>query len=144
MNVITSAPMFVNRNAASVGPSELYYGDDGSVTKLPLPTTMTIPTAIRGAEPSAAEVKKRREKGQVWDKAKGGWTKVQGSGILSSITNLLAGQPQVYEDQTYNQPMPDPNVKQPMSTGTKVLIGLGVAAVIGGIWYMATKGNKGK
>jgi hypothetical protein len=127
MKVITSAPMFVNKNAKQTGPSELYYGPDGTV----------MDKAKAGAKGG-----KRRGDGQVWDKTKGAWVKAKDSGLLSSMGNLLnLGQNNDVPVST--EPYVDPNAKQPMSTGTKVLIGVAVVALIAGVWYVA-RPSKGK
>lgn len=128
MNVITSAPMFVNAKASNTDPSELYSGSNGELMK-------------KAKENAKGDGKKRR--GMVWDKTKGAWVKAQDTGLLSSI-GAFFGAGQATTDTTVPaDTLPDPNAKQPMSTTTKILIGVGVAAAIGLVWY-ATRPTKGK
>ena len=103
------------------------------------------------SNPKTGETKK----GMFWDKAKGVWVKAQQSGLLNQLGGLLGGllgkngaTGSAGQTWTGETPAPAPSSttpeqpgKQPMSMTTKVLIGVGVVAVLGVIIYVATKKN---
>lgn len=98
---------------------------------------------------SNAKGKKIRS-GQLKDKVKGGYQRVKEAGGLSFLENVL-GLNQQAQNQGTNQTnqLPDANlnveVKQPMSNTTKILIGVGVAGVVGlAVWYFGFRNKGGK
>lgn len=93
---------------------------------------------------------KKRGSGKFKEKLQGGYQKVKDSGGLSFLENIL-GLNQNPQNQNTLQGgnFPDPNVnlnvRQPMSNTTKILIGVGVAGVLGlAIWYFGFKNKGGK
>jgi len=134
MNVITSNPILVNRSAPA--PSEEFYNADDAKTL----AGKRMKKGYSNTDPSG-----KKRKGHVWDKTKGIWVKAQDSGLLSSIGQFLnpganvATDPMVTTD-TYV----DPNAKQPMSTTTKVLIGVAVAGAIALVVYAVSSKKSAK
>lgn len=71
------------------------------------------------------------------DKAKG----LVGSGKVKGLLDLFGGSTG-NTGGTYTPPAPTPAAKPKMKTGTKVLIGVGSALVIGAIIYFVTRKKK--
>ncbi len=68
------------------------------------------------------------------------------SGKAGAVFTALAspGSDSTYTGRGSMPPAPPPQTKKPMSTTVKVLIGIGAAALVGGILYMVLKKKKGK
>jgi len=96
-----------------------------------------------------------KRKGMFFDKVKNLWVKASDSGLLSQLGGILGGmlglkpneQPGTNSTWTGETPGATPPAetgtpgKKPMTTTTKVLIGVGVVLVLGTIIYLATKKN---
>ena len=85
---------------------------------------------------------KKERRGRFFDKARNIYGKASESGILSGVQNLILGGAGGSDgggggDQL---PMlPPEEIKPPMKTSTKVIIGVGVGAVIFGIYWFAIR-----
>lgn len=103
-------------------------------------TVETINPVYSNLKGKTAEQKKER-RGRFFDKAKNVYGKAQESGILSGVQNLILGGSGGSGGGAYDMPPPPPppEVKPPMKTSTKVLIGVGVGAVIFGIYWFAIR-----
>lgn len=135
------------------GPStSKAWGSFGSEYSASLTTAVGSALASAGSNLSTTNPKTgETKKGMFWDKAKGVWVKAQESGLLNQLGGLLGGligkkQGTGDTPTTWTGETPAPSTtppaegdKKPMSTTTKVLIGVGVVAVLGVIIYMATK-----
>jgi len=121
MNVITSRPVYDETTSNCCGMSSF---DDYSYAK----------------------GKKKVRSGKFKEKAKQGYQKVKEAGGLSFLENVLGLNQQPTNTQLTDTKIPDTDlnvqVKEPMSTTTKVLIGVGVVGAIGLIWYFGFR-NKG-
>jgi hypothetical protein len=97
---------------------------------------------------SYARGKKKVRSGQFKEKAKQGYQRVKEAGGLSFLENVLGLNQQATNTQLTDTNVPDANLnvqtKQPMSTTTKVLIGVGVVGAVGLVLYFALrkKGTK--
>lgn len=108
-------------------------------------------SSVSGATRRARRRSKKKSGGTFWDKVKGAAGKVADSGI---IQNLMAGQQgqqggfdngMGMDPSLMNpQPLPPANTDTGMKTGTKIAIGVGVAALIGTGVYLYMKSQKGK
>jgi len=94
-----------------------------------------------------SDMAKKKRSGKFGEKIKGGYQKVKEAGGLSFLENIFG------LNQNTNQNTYDPNAnvnfnqptKQPMSTTTKILIGLAVAGVVGfGVYYFGFRKKSGK
>jgi hypothetical protein len=83
--------------------------------------------------------KSQNEKGLTWDKVKGAWTKAQESGVVDKVKGVVGSLFGIGEDSKPRGSVPiskrPPTKTKGMTTTTKVLIGVGVAAVIGFVIY---------
>ncbi len=126
MNIITKRKIITEPTSNCCGTSS--FDDYSNLTKDP------------------ADKKARREK---WAKGiKGGYEKVKesgGLGFLESILGLGGATSKDNTDINTKDPNIDVKIKEPMSTQTKVLIGVGVAGVLGfAIWYFGIRNKSGK
>lgn len=83
---------------------------------------------------------KRQRTGNLGKKVKEGgnraYVRLKEAGALPVIENLLGLAPTQVQNQITDENFtPSPTEKAPMSTTTKVLIGVGIAGTIGLIWY---------
>ena len=106
------------------------------------------PTIIPAVNPTPNQIADAKKKGFNWDKAKGVFIKAQELGIVDALLNKLGITPRT--DNQFPEvgtetgmPLPD-SEKQGMSTTTKVLIGVGVLAVVGVIAYSVSSSKKAK
>jgi len=124
------------------------------ITKNPIQVEEETSFASGRRKKSAGDqqAKKARRK-QFGSKVKNALGKFRDAGGLSTVENLLLGTPQPQfdpsQDPSLNQgALTDLNARQdvgaPMSTTTKVLIGVAVAAVLGFIGYSIYKSKKTK
>jgi len=114
MNVITSRPVYDETTSNCCGTSSF---DDYSY----------------------ARGKKKVRSGKFKEKAKQGYQRVKEAGGLSFLENVLGLNQQPTNTQLTDTNIPDADLnvqtKKPMSTTTKVLIGVGVVGAIGLVWY---------
>jgi hypothetical protein len=83
---------------------------------------------------------KKQRRARFFDKAKNVYGKASDSGILAGVQNLILGGAGGSGGGSNEIPPPPPaDVKPPMKTSTKVLIGVGVGAVIFGIYWFAIR-----
>ena len=98
------------------------------------------------AQPSAAEIEKQKKAGKVWNAAKGVFEFAKEKGILDSVLGMFGmGSGSQSGSAASTEPIADTTTdggKKPMSTTTKVLIGVGVVAVIGVVIYAVNKNKK--
>lgn len=102
---------------------------------------------------SATDPKGQKKKGHFWNKAKGAWEAAkQGGGIFDTLKNkisdtvdsLKGGGSQSSVNTTPSSSNSPSSQKTGMSTGAKVAIGVGVAAILGFIIYKVVKSKKNK
>jgi hypothetical protein len=97
---------------------------------------------IKAKEPSTAEKERAQKMGLVWDNVKKGYVKAQELGIIDAILGKLGITPRTSDVPEVGVDMNVPQggeVKKGMSTTTKVLIGVGLVAVIGLVIYSTKK-----
>jgi hypothetical protein len=104
------------------------------------------PTVIPAVNPSPTQIAEAKKKGFNWDKARGVFVKAQELGIIDALLGKLGITPKTTTEfpevgTETGMPLPD-GEKKGMNTTTKVLIGVGVIAVIGVILYSVK--SKGK
>lgn len=141
MKIITSNPVLQDQNFS---PSEFYYNQEGPYSSEYLAQqSSSIPF-------SNEYIASQQKKGLTWDKVKGAWTKAQESGLIDKGKELLGG---LFGKKPKSKPAPvstsgggggkgSGRTQQGMSDTTKLLIGVGVVAVLGFVIYKASKGNK--
>jgi hypothetical protein len=135
MKITTTNPIYVKQSTSSadaITPSSGVYK----------PIMLTPPSEI------ASQAAK---KGLVWDKVKGGWAKAKELGLVDQagqiLSNVLSGKGIKKNKSTPVEQVviaDAPPQKKGMSTTTKVLIAVGIFAVIGGIVYATTNGSSKK
>jgi hypothetical protein len=125
MNVITNRPVYDEATSNCCGMSSF---DDYS--------------NVKG--------KKKVKSGKFKENVKGGYQKVKEAGGLSFLENILGlnqqgTNTQITDTNTLPTTNPQIEVKEPMSTQTKVLIGIGIAGAIGlAVWYFKFRNKSGK
>jgi hypothetical protein len=101
------------------------------------------PTVIPGVNPTPTQIAEAKKKGFNWDKARGAFIKAQELGIIDALLGKLGITPRTTTElpevgTETGMPLPD-GEKKGMNTTTKVLIGVGLIAVIGVILYSTKK-----
>jgi hypothetical protein len=104
------------------------------------------PTVIPAVNPSPKQIADAKKKGFNWDKARGVFVKAQELGVLDALLGRLGITPRTTTElpevgTEMGMPLPD-GQKQGMNNTTKVLIGVGVIAVIGVILYSVKSKSK--
>lgn len=158
MKVVTSNPIIIDDQ--KVSPEDYYLNISGSDTRDLIRefqsyansmghTPKLTEDGMWSAQTAAAAVKygkefdKQKGKGQFWDKAKGAWEKVQQSGLLQSIANLLSTgkKPDTNSmgsfDPSMNYPSVDTNKKS--NNGMKIALAVGAVVLVGVIIFVAMK-----
>ncbi len=93
-------------------------------------------------EPTPAQKDEAKKKGLVWDSVKKGFVKAQELGIVDALLGRLGITPRTSDVPEVGVDMNVPQggeVKKGMSTTTKVLIGVGLLAVVGLVIYSTKK-----
>jgi hypothetical protein len=123
MKIITSNPVFESGETKS--PSEMYY-EFGN----PLAGIDVNKLTSQASEYQASQEKK----GFNWDAIKNAWVKVKESGAIDAAKNLAGKKPKGKPSGRPSGRPPQGKVptqeKKGMSTTTKVLIGVGVVAIV--------------
>jgi hypothetical protein len=80
---------------------------------------------------------KKENRGKVWEKTKNVYTKAKDSGILQGLENLALGNKNATSTDSGSADNYTPTTpsKEPMSTGMKVGIGVGILAIGFGIYW---------
>jgi hypothetical protein len=104
------------------------------------------PTVIPAVNPSPTQIAEAKKKGFNWDKARGVFVKAQELGIIDALLGKLGITPRTTTElpevgTETGMPLPD-GEKKGMNNTTKILIGVGVIAVIGVILYSAKSKSK--
>jgi hypothetical protein len=107
------------------------------------------PVNIRAKEPSATEKENAKKKGLTWDSVNKVYVKAQELGIIDALLGKLGITPRTTTPPVGVDAPLDPSGSQGgegkgMSTTTKVLIGVGVLAVVGVILYSVSSSKKAK
>ena len=152
MKVLTKYPVYVNKN--KVSNADLYMNGDGATSAA---KTVAGQQSVNAPKlPTDQEIKDKASIGQIWDKTKGKWrtmtqdeqstfNKLRSSGVFSALGQFLGlGQrTSPTTDSLPLLPIEDESKKkeQKISTTTWVLIGVGVLA-LGGIIFFATRSEK--
>jgi len=110
-------------------------------------TAASAPSVAPGTTPTADQVKTQAAKGNKWDKAKGTWVKAKDAGVIDGAKDMVMGWLGKKSTDTGAGDVPvdtgsgdtGAKPKEPMSTTTKVLIGVGAAVVLGIVIYAATR-----
>jgi hypothetical protein len=107
------------------------------------------PTIIPAVNPTPTQIAEAKKKGFDWDKARGVFIKAQELGIVDALLNKLGITPRtttppVGVDTTFDPSGSPSEESKGMGTTTKVLIGVGVLAVVGVILYSVSSGKKAK
>lgn len=128
--------------------AKIYGAEFDSFAKMVLGiTTSTLVTPTK-REPSIAEQEERKKRGEFWNKAKGTWEKVQESGLLQSVANLLSGNRQnpnwQQQPQWGGQPQwgsqPFVDTRRQRNTNTALIVG-GIL-VVGIVAFVALRKKK--
>jgi hypothetical protein len=132
MKVITSNPVVTSGEEIKT-PSEMYYNSIGAIA-----SQMGIT-----AQQAAKYQEEQNKKGLFWDKVRGGWKKAKESGLIDQLRGFASSQlgrgqsgsaPVSTSEQTATQ-----KSESGMSNTTKILIGVGVVALIGFAIYKSNK-----
>jgi peptidoglycan hydrolase-like protein with peptidoglycan-binding domain len=104
------------------------------------------PTVIPAVNPTPTQIAEAKKKGFNWDKARGAFVKAQELGIIDALLGKLGITPRTTTElpevgTETGMPLPDAE-KKGMNTTTKVLIGVGLIAVIGVILYSLKSKSK--
>jgi hypothetical protein len=104
------------------------------------------PTIIPAVNPTPTQIAEAKKKGFNWDKARGVFVKAQELGIVDALLGRLGITPRTTTEfpevgTETGMPLPD-GEKKGMNNTTKILIGVGVIAVIGVILYSAKSKSK--
>jgi hypothetical protein len=107
------------------------------------------PTIIPAVNPTPTQIAEAKKKGFDWDKARGVFIKAQELGIVDALLNKLGITPRtttppVGVDTTFDPSGSPSEESKGMGTTTKVLIGVGILAVVGVILYSVSSGKKAK
>ena len=113
------------------------YGSDYEKSLVKPTPAVGKATQTTTKEPTAETQKQMKEKGLFWNKLKGGWVQADEIGLIDKLAGWVGLTPS-------NQggggevivPEEQPEGKG-MGTGTMVLIGLGVVALLGVVYYMS-------
>ena len=101
-----------------------------------------LPNVIPAVNPSPKTIEEAKKKGFNWDKARGVFVKAQELGIIDALLNKIGitpKTPDMPQVGTEGEFIPTGETSKPMSTTTKVLIGVGALAIIGSIIYFSKK-----
>ena len=113
------------------------YGDEYLATLATKPTTQ--PTAT--SQPTDDQIAVAKKSGLTWDKVNKKWQQLEQSGAVDTLLGLFGlGKKSDTTPTADDNKLKNPD--KPMSTGAKIAIGVGAAAVLAIIIYAATKKSK--
>ena len=138
MKVITSNPVITGGEEIKT-PSEMYYNSNGTMAG---PYSPEYLASQQSAVPFSPQyVESQKKKGLTWDRVRGVWTKAKESGLLDQLRGFASSQ--LGRGQSGSAPVSTsqemPAEKSGMSNTTKILIGVGVVALIGFAIYKSNK-----
>ena len=128
--------------------AKIYGADFDSFAKMVLGIQTWLVTPYTKKEPPIAEQEERKKRGEFWNKAKGAWEKVQDSGLLQSVGNLLSRGRQnpnwQQQSQWGSQPQrgsqPPVDTRRQRNTNTALIVG-GIL-VVGIVAFVALRKKK--